>query len=231
MSIPIKFVNKIHACYINLERRQDRYEALATHLLSHKQYFRLNFLQPFIHRINAMDNVDQPSSGALNSYKSALQYAQAKHLPYLMVWEDDIWFSESIDADWKLVWSELQNTNWGVLFGATENYDALVRVSNHLLRIDGYTDTNLGIVFHADIYQHVIDCIDAELAANGEEITLTLAQVLSNRFDRNGTGKNLYLADPFLWWKNTNIISSDGNHGQENDLLNQAANTIALLTL
>jgi hypothetical protein len=81
---------------INLKHRQDRLQSLNHHIQSLKEANRLQFIES-ITPIEAIHNKNNPSVGCMASHRKALQLAQEKKWPIVMVIEDDARFTPACD--------------------------------------------------------------------------------------------------------------------------------------
>ncbi len=158
---------------INLKRRKDRRKKMIKQFLKYKMEKQIEFFTAKFHPKGGVE-------GCKDSHLKVIQMAQQQKLPYVMILEDDLQFSQNLHK------IELPKCDWSILYlGGTltsnigESDEKWVRIKDCW--------TTCGYILHSSLYQKVID----DLQKYKEEVDRYYVEKIQHDYP-------CYLANPLL---------------------------------
>jgi GR25 family glycosyltransferase involved in LPS biosynthesis len=148
-----------------------------------------------VHRLEAVDNADNPGSGCMQSHMKALEMAQERKWSEVLVVEDDVMWPEDVDQRWKAAVADLPDY-WFLMFGGATTARNIERVGECLLRLktSGILTATHCMYYSERAYGPCIALFENEV----DDLLPTHIDLLLSMYFAGDVSKPIYLACPFV---------------------------------
>ena len=134
----------ISAYIINLKHRTDRY----IHMVMEMKKLPVSY--------EFVEGIIDDTKTCFQSQKKCIQMAKENNLPYVLVLEDDVMFTDNVIEILQNTFSEIQTLQWDMFFLGANLQKPATRVSDTLLKLNGAYAAHAYVV-HERFYDTILN--------------------------------------------------------------------------
>ena len=165
---------KIPTYIINLQHRTDRYNHVINEITK-LESSEFQIVDAIKHEI--------PWKGCLQSHLKCVQLAKNSNIPYVLILEDDVIFTDNAVEILKKTFNELQLYKWDMFFLGANLFSPAYKTSEHLLKLTGAWCAHAYVV-HNKFYDTILS-----LPPNKE---------IDNYYGELMNKYNVYMSNPMI---------------------------------